>query len=238
MWVLIGIGVVIGALIALGVRSSKREKARIAAMGPEEREHYYAKKEYDRAVSDAKRKVSDAEKAYTDTLDSIAKDMKVAQGIGTGRLERLRANKVLTLSGTGFKVGSKAYPLDASYQAAVTTGKAGTADAMNAYLKITSIPLKETFTLKAADADKARAFATALTSAARTSADTSKSRSLQVSALERQLEAAKRATGPIDEAKKALKAAEKNTGRLDAAKKAWDIAKAKPASPLDGPAAP
>ncbi len=124
------------------------------------------------------------------------------------------------------------YDLNLTYQAKVREGKAGTPEAAKAYLEITSNVLKETFTVDLKDADKARAFATALTSTAKTAGDTAKSRSLQVSSLERQLETAKKATAPIDTAKKALKAVKADDKRLKAAKKAWEAAQAKPDSPL------
>lgn len=226
--VLAAIGAGVVGLIALGVRSSRREKARIAAMGPEEREHYLAKKEHDGRVRQAEARVRQAEADHRDLVSRIEKQIKGAQSIGLGRIERLKASKNLVLSPAGLSIGRKQYPLNASYQAVVTTGRAGSPDADTAYLAITSSVVKETVTVPVAQAPAARRFATALMDVARSAEKVVEGRRLQVTALERQLAEARRATGAIDDAKKALKATKKDTARLDAARRAWEAVRATP----------
>jgi hypothetical protein len=226
---IVGSGTV--SLVQRRARRAK-ERARIAAMTPAEREHHDATVEYEAEATTAEKAHNAEEKARDIRLIAAGKALAVAEHMGNRRLGSYTGkNGRISLTETRITTPQGTFFLDATVNAIVdTAGKPAAKKhaTRELYLLVEGSGFATLITCKPDDGQKVRQLAIAIRQAGMYSANVLAQRTQAVAIALAAVEAEQANTQALDFAATALGAARSNTARIDAAAEALSRA-----SPLD-----
>jgi hypothetical protein len=221
---IVGSGVV--ALVLRSARQAK-ERARITAMTPAEREHHDATVEYTAAVTSAEKAHSGEEEARDIRLKAAGKALAVAEHLGNRKLGSYTGkNGRVSLTETRITTPQGTFLLDPTVNAIVDT-----AENRELYLLVEGTGFATLITCKPDDGPTVRQLAIAIMQAGMYSANLIAERTRAVAIAGAAVEAERANTHALESAASALEAAQKNTTRIDAAVEALGAV-----SPLDSSA--
>jgi hypothetical protein len=202
------------------VRQAK-ERARIAAMTPAEREHHDATVEYKAGVTMAEKAHSVEEKARDIRLKAAGKALAVAEHMGNRKLGSYTGkNGRISLTETRITTPQGTFLLDATVSATVDTAgnpaakKHGTREL---YLLVEGSGFATLIICKPDDGPTVRQFAIAIRQAGMYSTNVLAQRTEAVAIAGAAVEAEQTNIHALDSAATALEAAKRNTARVEAA---------------------
>jgi len=215
-----------GGTVSFVLRSARRakERARIAAMTPAEREYHDATVEYEAGVASAEKAHSGEEKARDIRLKAAGKELAVAEHMGNRKLGSYTGkNGRISLTETRITTPHGTFFLDATVNAIVdTAGKpaAKKHDTRELYLLVEGSGFATIITCKPDDGPTVRQFAIAIRQAGMYSANVLAQRTQVVAMARAAVEAEQVNTHALDIAATALEEAKSKTARIGAAAEA------------------
>jgi hypothetical protein len=212
------------------VRQAK-ERARIAAMTPAEREHHDATVEYKAGVTIAEKARSVEEKARDIRLKAARKALAVAEHMGSRKLGSYTGkNGRISLTETRITTPQGTFLLDATVSAIVDTAGNPVGDTIGGvakkdkrhgtrelYLLVEGSAFATIIICRPDDGPTVRQFAIAIRQAGMYSANVLAQRTQAVAIARAEAEAEQANTRALDSAATALEAARRNTARIEAA---------------------